>query len=90
MQVFCLVIVTRYKILDEDSDVFYKVRPVLGCDDLYKHSVISWCEYVDHEPDTTFARGFRSGLKLNHYLSIILVSRGFFLNYVHEKIIFLN
>jgi hypothetical protein len=32
----------------------------VGCDDLYKHSVISWCDYIDHEPDTTFAFGFKS------------------------------
>ena len=33
---------------------------IAGCDDLYKHSVISWCDYIDHEPDTTFAFGFHS------------------------------
>ena len=37
---------------------------ISGCDDLYKHSVISWCEYIDHEPDTTFAFGFRSLLDI--------------------------
>ncbi len=33
-----------------------------GCDDLFRHSSISWGQYVDYEEDTSFANGYSSVL----------------------------